>query len=146
MPDLRSVKRQRPTEARIELGDDALTLTFDAERVTPRWMNETMLALDAQDMLAVPKALAHVLIGWDLTDDGAEYPPTAANIADLSFPAVQSLFEAVCVAAAPSDAEGNASSPSASGPPAASSQTSESSPNGSDGSTSHQPSANLSTS
>ena len=140
MPDLRSVKKARPTEARIELGDDALTLQFDAEKVTPRWMNETMTALDATDMLAVPRALAEVLLGWDLTDEGNPYPPSAANIADLSFPAVQALFEAVCVAAAPGEAEGNASPPSAPVPSSASAQTSENYPNGSASSTSLPPS------
>lgn len=144
MPDLRSVKRARPQTAEIDLVGDMLMLTFDAERVTPRWMNDTMQALEVQDMLAVPKALAHVIIEWDLTDDGNPYLPSGENIAELSFPVVQELFEAVCRSAAPSDAEGNAGSPSASEPPSASASESPSSLNGGATETSPRPSASLS--
>lgn len=133
MPEISSVKRQKPTAAGIDLGDsESLNMVFDAERVTPRWMAETMAQLEQQDMLAVPKALAAVLLSWDLTDDGQPYPPTVANLSDFSFPVIQSLYEAICTAAAPSSAEGNGSPASSDGPSSDSGSMLARSPNGSD--------------
>ena len=104
-----------------------------------------MERLRDEDVLSVCEALAAVLISWDVTQDGQPFPPLRDNIALFSFPVVTALFEEVCRSAAPSDAEGNASLPSANVPPSASTQTPESSPNGSDTSTLPQPSESLPT-
>ena len=132
MPELSRITRQKPIEVSIDLGEgDSLTMAFDANKVTPRWMDGTMRRLEEQDTLSVCEALAEVLINWDVTQNGQPYPPSRDNIALFSFPVVTALFEEVCRSAAPSDAEGNASSPSASEPSSASEQTPESFPNGS---------------
>ncbi len=144
MPEIKSLTRQEPTEAVLELGDDTLTIMFDANRITPRWMHDTLTRLEDTDVMATAEALATVIISWDVTDDDQPFPPDADNIGLLSFKAVQQLYEVVCQAAAPSSAEGNASSPSASEQPSASDKTLSSSPNGSDGSSSPKPSESLS--
>jgi hypothetical protein len=137
VPDIGRLTRPKLERATIDLGDgDTVALEFDANKVTPRWMNHTMEGAANTDLLVLAKALNEVLTAWDITDNGEPFPPSVDNIAVLSFPAVNLLFEEVCKAAAPSDAEGNASSPSASEPALASTQESQSSQNGSDSSTS----------
>ena len=136
MPEISRLTRPKPTTATIDLGEgDSVTLEFDANRVTPRWMNDTQEGVADTDLLVLAKSLERVLTGWDVTNEGAPFPPTADNISNLSFPVVNQLFEAVCSAAAPGEAEGNASSPSVSGPASALSQESPTSLNGSDSST-----------
>jgi len=145
VPEINRLTRPKLEQATIDLGDgDTVSLVFDANKVTPRWMNATMEGAANTDLLVLAKALDEVLVSWDITDNGVEFPPVTDNIAVLSFPAVNLLFEEVCKAAAPSDAEGNASSPSVSGPALASAQESASSPNGSAGSTLPTPSESLS--
>lgn len=144
MAELSSLTRAKPTEATIDLGDgDSVTLSFDANKVTPHWMGECMDRLNAREITAMADALAAVILTWDVTNEGEPYPPTGKNIAVLSFGAINRLYERVCEAASPSDAEGNASPPSSAVPPSATSeQVSPSSPNGSD--TSPSPSASVS--
>ena len=144
MPEVRHLTRQKLVEATIDLGDgDSVTMSFDANKVTPRWMNEAMERIQEQDMLSLCQALSDVLTGWDVSNEGQSFPPSKENIAVLSFPAVNKLFEEVCRSAAPSDAEGNASSPSSSAPPLASVEESQNSPNGTAIETSQAPSASL---
>ena len=144
MPEISSLTRQKPQSAVLELGDDSLTIVFDANKVTPRWMHDTLERLEATDVMATAEAIADVIVSWDVTDQGSPFPPVAANIGLLSFQSVQQLYEVVCQSAAPSDAEGNELSPSASEPPSASASTPQSYPNGSDGSVSPKPSESLS--
>ena len=93
-------------------------------------------------MLSLPKALAEVILGWDVTDEGEPFEPSSDNIARFSFPVMTVFFEAIMEAAVPGVAEGNASSPSVSEPPSATSpETSQSSLNGSDTSSSPTSSA-----
>jgi hypothetical protein len=137
MPEINRLTRPKPEQAMIDLGDgDTVSLVFDANKVTPRWMNATKEGAEQVDLLVLAKALDEVLISWDITDNGVEFPPTVDNIAVLSFPAVNLLFEEVCKAAAPGEAEGNASSPSANDQSLGSAQESEIFPNGSAASTS----------
>lgn len=144
MPEIRSLTREKPVTVTLEHDGDALTFSFDANKVTPRWMATTQEGLEAQDTLSISQALASVFIDWDVQDEGQPFPPSADNIALLPFPIVVALFGQVCEKSSPTDAEGNASPPSANAPPSASSETSASSPNGSAGSTSPQPSESLS--
>lgn len=137
MPEIRSLTRPRAKEATVDVGEgDTLTIAFDANKVTPRWMADALDQIAEQDALSVCDALAAVLIDWDVTDDGQPFAPTRDNIALFSFPVVTALFEEVCTAAAPSSAEGNALSESVSESSSAFAPTPGTSPNGSDGSTS----------
>lgn len=103
--------RQKPVSTTVDLGDgDTVTLTFDRNRVTPAWVQLAQKRDEDQDALSLPKALADVLLGWDVTDDdGAVFPPVADNIAVLSYPAQRDLLARIMEAAVPSDAEGKAS-------------------------------------
>ncbi len=109
MPELSSLTRAKPTQAVIDLGDgDTVTLTFDRNRVTPAWVALASKRDEEQDPLSLPKALADVIDQWDVTNDGP-FPPTAENIAVLSYPAQRTLLEKIMVAAVPSSEEGKAS-------------------------------------
>jgi len=144
VPDISSLTRVKPVEATVEYEGDSVTISFDANKVTPRWMADTMEKLEAQDVMAMADALASVIIGWDVTSGEDEFPPTARNIGVLSFAAIMQLYSRVCEGAGPSDAEGNASPPSSDVPPSATSDpASPSSLNGSATETSPTPSESL---
>jgi hypothetical protein len=139
MPELSSLTRAKPTTAVIEHDGDTITLTFDRNRVTPAWVAEASRRDEEQDPLSLPKALASVISEWDVTNDGP-FPPTAENIAVLSYGAQRSLLEKIMVAAVPSDAEGKASA-SQQPIPSSVSTPATSSPNGTVTSTLPVPSA-----
>jgi hypothetical protein len=111
MPEISNLTRQKIVNAEIDLGDgDTVLVSFDANKITPAWVRDTERRVEDRDTLSLPKALAEVILSWDVTQDGAEFPPTADNIAVFSFGAMSALFERVMGAAVPSSAEGNASS------------------------------------
>jgi hypothetical protein len=142
MASLSHLTRAKPTTATIDLGDgDTVSLTFDANRVTPRWMDEAMQRVTDQDMLSLCKALSEVLSAWDVVDDNGSPVPIEPALKDLSFPVVNSLFEAVCKSAAPSSEEGNGSATTSSTPPNVSSSMPASPQNGPSPSTLPAPSA-----
>lgn len=102
--------RQKPVQATVDLGDgDTIELVFDRNRVTPAWAS----VADKNDdkLMSPPAAIAAVTISWDVTnDDGSPFPPTADNIAVLSYPAQKALLRKIMEVAIPSDAEGKDSS------------------------------------
>lgn len=133
MAEIKRIKRQRLQDASIDLGEgDTITIVFDMEAVTPRWMNDTLTKMQAENVLALGEAVAAVIVSWDVTDEGNPYPPTSENISNLSFATINRLYEQVCRSSGPSDAEGNASPPSVPVPSSATSEPgSQTSPNGS---------------
>ena len=117
MAEIGALTRQKPREALIDLGDgDSVRIVFDSNRVTPLWVDETQKRVNNQDSLSLPKALSDVILEWDVTDEGAPFPPSAENIAKLSFPVMGLFFERIMDAAVPSSEEGNASSDISSSP------------------------------
>lgn len=124
--------RQKPVNVTIDLGDgDSITLAFDRNRVTPAWVTVAQKRDEEQDTLSLPKALADVVLSWDVyAEVEGDYPPSPENIARLSYPTQSELLRRIMEAAVPSRAEGNASS----APPVTPSSDSEvpapSSPNG----------------
>ena len=118
MPTRSSVHRPKPTTATIDLGDgETLTLVFDRDRITPDWLRASQEA--TEDAYVFATALAEVIDSWDLyEEDGVTLVPTSADeIATLSFDALAAILKAIGEAAAPSRAEGNASSKPSSIPP-----------------------------
>jgi hypothetical protein len=124
--------RPKPTEATIDLGDgDTIVLTFDRNRVTPAWITLAARRDDEKDTLSLPKALADVIMSWDVTDDnGAPFPPTPDNLAVFSYPAQRDLLTRIMQQAVPGEAEGKALSVPTSTVPSASTQPPPTSPNG----------------
>lgn len=112
MPSRSHLTRPKPRNATVDLGEgDELKITFDANKITPAWMREAQKRDEAQDSYSLPKALAEVMIGWDVTeDDGSVFPPNADNIGVFSYPVQSELLARILKAAVPSDAEGEASS------------------------------------
>jgi len=108
MPEISSLTRQKPRTAQIDLGEgDTINLTFDANAVTPHWMDEAQRrATENADVLSLSRSLAHVVLSWDVTDEGQPFPPTAENISVLSFSALRGFLDAVVTAAVPGAAEG----------------------------------------
>lgn len=111
--------RVKPVNADIDLGDgDTIALTFDRNKVTPAWVTLAQKRDQDQDALSLPKALADVILSWDVTnDDETPFAPTPENIAVLSYPAQSDLLRRIMEQAVPSSAEGNASSERSATPP-----------------------------
>ena len=133
MPEISSLTRPKPTPGSIGAGEDTVSFVFDANKVTPAWMDAMLARLNSSDIMAMANALGAVIMQWDVTSDGEEYPPTGQNIGALSFEAITSLYTEVCEAAAPTSEEGNASQASSVAPASETSEpVSPSSQNGSD--------------
>lgn len=146
MPEIRSLTRPKPVEVPIDIGDgDTVTVVFDRNRVAPAWVASASERDRDEDRLSLAKALAEVILDWDVTDDGAPFPPTFANIAVFSFPAQQALIRSILEAAVPGAAEGNDSASTSSSAATASTSEPATLPNGEEPSQSHPLSASLST-
>jgi hypothetical protein len=117
VPEIRSLTRQVPTEAVIELGTDSVRVTFDRNGITPYLLNEMSQRLNDGDVLAVARMLAQVIMSWDVTEEGQPFPPTPENIGKLSVSALASLSRRIGDEAVPTSEEGNASSSSSASAP-----------------------------
>lgn len=121
MSDIRHLTRSKPTDVSIDLGDgDTITVSFDRNKITPVWMGEAQKRDESQDSLSLPKALAEVILGWDVTNDGVDFPPTPENLAVLSYPAQSELLTHILRSAMPSSEEGNGSTSTSATPAVAS--------------------------
>jgi len=141
MPEVRSIRRQFPVTVTIPVGDESFTVRFDREAITPWLLDQMSRAIDSGDFLASARMLEAVILEWDLTDEGAPYPPSQENIAKLSMNTLGQISVLIGEASVPSDAEGNASSDTSSTPAMDSGTTPASRLNGQDGSLSPKPSA-----
>jgi hypothetical protein len=146
VPRLSSIQAPEPVEFTATLGTDSVTVTFDNAKLTGRWAREVRAAAEMEDMDTNVGNLAAILLSWDVTDDAGQLiPPSKEVLMDLPAKALAALSTSVQQAAAPSDAEGNASPASLAGPLSETSEpVSPSSPNGSDTSPLPTPSASLS--
>jgi hypothetical protein len=110
MPELRNLQRPRPTTAVIEMGEgDQVRVTFDRNKITSEWDRENRRQAEDPTGGTLAKALADVILMWDVTEDDVPLSPTVANIERLSIPAQGDLFYRIMKASAPSDAEGEVS-------------------------------------
>ena len=112
MPATRShLTRPKPRQVVVDLGDgDIINVVFDSNRITPAWMRDAETRDSERDALSLSKALAEVIMRWEVTDDdGSVFEPNADNIAVLSYPAQAQLLERIIEAAIPSSAEGEGS-------------------------------------
>lgn len=133
MPAISGITRPDPVEFTATLGGESVTVVFDGAKLTSRWAQAVRNAEAAEDLDVIVGKLSEILISWDVTDEqGAEVPPSKDVLLDLPAKALGALTQRLQEAALPSDAEGNASSPSVSVQPSGSEETSESFPNGSD--------------
>ena len=124
-----SLLRPRPVTLSLELENESLTMTFDANKITPNWMR--WASEHDEDPMVLPKALAGVLVAWDVTEeDGSEFAPIEQNLAQLPFPLQGMLLTEILQAAMPASEEGNASMNTSATPSEASTSEPESHPNG----------------
>lgn len=133
MPELSSFTSPKPLTVSVDINGEPVEFAFDVNAVTPRWMESNLV-----------DGLAAAGVSWNLTEDGQPLPLTKDNLERLPYPVLTQLTEKLIEASTPSSEEGNASSPSASGPQSDSGSMSPTSPNGSDTSTSPKPSESLS--
>ena len=111
MPEIKQLTRVKPITTSVDLGDgDSVSITFNANKITPAWMKEADKRDTEKDILSLPKALSEVILKWDITEDGQPFGHSPENIAVFSYPAQQALMLRIIEAAVPSRAEGEASS------------------------------------
>lgn len=155
MPEIRQLTRQVPVEAVIDLGGDSVRVTFDRNGITPFLLSEMQRRLQGTkdekgndnndgDVLAVARMLSHVILSWDVSEEGQPFPPTPENIGKLSVSALAALSRRIGDEAVPSSEEGNASATTSSSRSNVSSSTPESRPNGQEPSPSMTPSVSQS--
>ena len=112
MPVSRShLTRPRPREVVVDFGEgDTLSITFDSNAITPAWMYRVEVIQNEMDSMLLSRQLADIILGWDLVEEnGSEFPPTAENLAVLSYPMQTTLLGKIVEAAMPGSEEGNAS-------------------------------------
>lgn len=97
MPTRSHLSRPRPRNATIDLGDgDTLNITYNANALTGPWLDGGLLRDAEGDTQSLAKALAEVMLGWDLTeDDGTLIAPTAEEIATLSYPVQTGILDGI---------------------------------------------------
>ena len=70
---------------KVDLGGAVVDLVFDRRAVTPKWALRFERRNTAGDPEAAAKALAEVVLTWDVTADGGEpFPPTVENLGALT--------------------------------------------------------------
>lgn len=148
MAKLTGITQADPGEFTARLGGESVTVVFDNARMTGRWERDVKRAAENDDTEALFDVFSRVFISWDVVDEqGQPVPLTADLLLDMPARVITSLLDGMREAAVPGEAEGNASPPYVPAPLSATSEKdSQSSPNGSETSTSPTPSASLSSS
>ena len=145
MPKFSSLTRQHPVSATFLFEDESLTIVFDRNRITQRWLNGIAKGLTEEDPGSMARAVLEVLISWDVQDEhGNQLEPTIELLDQLPLTAFMKLTEAITAASIPSSEEGEVSSEGLSRPVSASTETSPPLQNGPQPSPSPVPSASQS--
>lgn len=108
--DLDHLTRVKPRPATIDLGDgDKIELMYDFSKVTPEWMRDSRNRDEEADPLSMPKALAEVILSWDVSIGDEVQPATAELLARFNLSVQGKMLETITAAAQPSSEEGNGS-------------------------------------
>lgn len=141
MPELTQLNRVKPTTTVIDLGDgDQVRVTFDRNKITSAWQDENQMREDS-DSHGLAKALASVILSWDVTENEQPLASDAENIGRLSIPAQGALLRKILTSSVPASEEGNGSSEPSSTPSTASTEPQQTHQNGPAPSPSPEPSA-----
>jgi hypothetical protein len=110
MPALSSLTRPDPVTYTATMGQESVSVTFDAAKMTGRWEREVAQAVADEDAIKVSDLVLGCFIGWDVTDDaGSPLPISKDLLLDLPGKALISLLNGMRQAANPSSEEGNGS-------------------------------------
>lgn len=105
MPELAHLTRPKPKAITVDLGDgDELNITFDRNKITREWQQAGDETSGADGLAA---ALADVILGWDVTENGVPLAADADGIGRLSIPAQADLLRQIIENSTPTSAEGN---------------------------------------
>lgn len=110
MPEFDTLVPVKPLEVEVDFGgpDALLALTFDANKVTPKALDEMRRRLiEDDDMLAVARMFAGIILSWNLTAAGQPVPVSVDTLSRFPIGHVGLIMEVI--GRQPSDAEGNAS-------------------------------------
>lgn len=130
MPELTQLNRVKPTTTVIDLGDgDQVRVTFDRNKITSAWQDENQMREDS-DSHGLAKALASVILSWDVTENEQPLASDAENIGRLSIPAQGALLRKILTSSVPASEEGNGSSEPSSTPSTASTEPQQTHQNG----------------
>jgi hypothetical protein len=141
MPALERVLAPKILTTSVDFDAERLEFSFDANKVTPRWFGEQQRLLEEQDVNAIAKAMAEILVDWNLTIAEAPAEISVDVLALFPIPHLMAMMEATV--SLPSRAEGEASSEPSPGPSTDSTVTPPPPPNGAAISGSPAPSESL---
>jgi hypothetical protein len=109
MPALSGITKADPVQYTARMGNESVTVVFDAARMTGRWERDIRQALDLSDVDTVAERLFSVFASWDVVDDAGNPVPMSSEILmDLPGKALRALFSGMQDAVAPSSEEGKA--------------------------------------
>jgi hypothetical protein len=130
-PRFSAIYQSDPVSYTASLGPEAVTLTFDAAKMTGRWERELRAAQRDDNSEQVSDLILSVFIGWDVVDDNNQpVELTTDLLLDLPSKAMVALIEGMIKAAYPPSEEGNGSSSTSSTASTDSSNSPASPPNG----------------
>lgn len=93
--DIRSLSA-RSREISVEYAGEIIRVTYAPAKVTPAWERGFQEALkDEWRTRALVDALAEILVGWDLTEEGAPLPVTRESLARLPLDLLGAIFSAI---------------------------------------------------
>ena len=145
MPKFSSITKQHPVSVTFALEDESLTISFDRNRITQRWLNNIAKGMVDDDASSIARLVLEVLLAWDVQDEhGNQLEPSVDLLEQLPLTAFMKLTEAISKAAVPASEEGEVSSEGLSRPVSASTETSPPLQNGPQPSPSPAPSASQS--
>ena len=145
MPKFSSLTKQHPVTVTFGFEDESLTISFDRNRITQRWLNNVGKGMQDDDPSSIARLVLEVLIAWDVEDEhGNRLEPTVDLLEQLPLTAFMELTKAISEAAVPASEEGEGSSEGLSRPVSASLENSPPLQNGPQPSPSPQPSASQS--
>jgi hypothetical protein len=108
MPAFSTLIRSDPVTYTARLGEESVSVTFDAAKMTGRWERELFSARADGNGVRVSDLILGVFIGWDVTDDaGLPVPLTAEILLDLPQKALVNMIDGMMKANTPASEEGN---------------------------------------
>ena len=97
-----------PVRVTIPFAGETIEVEFDRNRFTENWFRRLQDGMESGDVSSSSRALAEIVTAWNLVEeDGQPTPVTVDVLAELPFPLIRLLDEAIGEAAVPSSAEGN---------------------------------------
>lgn len=106
MPDLSDFVNETKTEE-LEVRGQLIQVEFDPDYFTPELEEAIAGAQKDKAGRLLAKLVSDIVVSWDLTRGGEDFPPTEENCKTLPLLFLADLVNAIALASKPTDEEGN---------------------------------------